>query len=53
MDMMLNIFVSLWNIWCVPFNLVPYGDPYVAGVALFALGFHIAWRMTFGPSRTL
>ena len=39
-----------WNFWCLPFGVVPYGDPYLAGAALFSLCFYAMWRKAFSPS---
>ncbi len=32
-----NIVLGIWDLWCGLFGLLPYGDPYIASVALFAL----------------
>ncbi len=32
-----NIVLEAWDLWCGLFGLLPYGDPYIASAALFAL----------------
>ncbi len=32
-----NIVIGTWDLWCGLFSLLPYGDPYIATVVLFAL----------------
>ncbi len=32
-----NIVLGTWDLWCGLFKLLPYGDPYIATVALFVL----------------
>ena len=29
---------TLWDLWCVPFSFLPYGDPYGAVLALLLIG---------------
>ena len=36
-DAFLNIVLGTWDFWCGLFSLLPYGDPYIATVVLFAL----------------
>jgi len=28
---------TLWDFWCLPFSIVPYGDPYLATLAVFCI----------------
>lgn len=28
---------TLWDLWCVPFGLIPYGDPYLAAATVFCI----------------
>jgi len=32
-----NIVLGIWDLWRGLFALLPYGDPYIASVVLFAL----------------
>ena len=36
-DAFLNIVLGTWDFWCGLFSLLPYGNPYIATVVLFAL----------------
>ncbi len=37
-EFILTALVAMWDFWCVPFALLPYGDPYGAAAALFIVG---------------
>ena len=34
----INALKVAWDLWCLPFSLVPYGDPYLATLSVFCLG---------------
>jgi len=29
---------TTWDLWCIPFSFLPYGDPYVATLAVLVIG---------------
>ena len=32
------VFLStIWDLWCLPFSIVPYGDPYLATAVIFCM----------------
>ncbi|NQU61518.1 MAG: hypothetical protein HQ512_10350 [Rhodospirillales bacterium] len=33
----LNTALESWNLWCAMFKSLPYGDPYIATLALFVI----------------
>jgi len=33
----METFSLLWKLWTGPFQAIPYGDPYLASIALFAV----------------
>ena len=37
--------ITLWDMWCVPFGFVPYGDPYGATAALFIASIFAAMKI--------
>lgn len=51
MTTFLFVVLEAWKVWCLPFELIPYGDPYLAALVLFSLCFYGFWRMAFGPSQ--
>ncbi|MEQ8666123.1 MAG: hypothetical protein RIC16_10380 [Rhodospirillales bacterium] len=38
MNDVIHYLAIAWDVWCLPFSLVPYGDPYLATLAVFCLG---------------
>lgn len=33
----MELFSLLWKLWAGPFQAIPYGDPYLAGLGLIAV----------------
>lgn len=37
MHELIMFFSTIWDLWCLPFSIIPYGDPYLAAATVFCI----------------